>query len=463
MLPTPGFNGGRSSYHLVALTIVALVGCNEAMTEPSLGGLSVVTTAPATGVPGWMLRDTMKVRVVNTTGRPRSGAIVTWAVTAGGGSISPVRDTTDADGLALAVWTLGPQAGLNEVTARASDKYAATLSTVAEAVRVDHVAGSVDMGCGLVAGELWCWGKDSWTSTAPVSLRPSPPFGWLPPDAPGHVDGASGLTEVAVSGNNSVCALDGSGSTWCASESQPTLAKRTDLPPLRRLRGAAWGWGSYCGLAAADSIAWCWRRSDAAAAVPGSPAFVDLDIDGNDEGSPFAGFLACGTLADSTAACWGSGSLGDGSSAASATPVVVSGGHHFAEVAVGELFACGRKSNGEVWCWGRNGNSQLAVSGPDAPSPILSTTGVTHITASQDVVLAIKAGSLVRWGGGLWLTPGPVASLAGLPVADLAAQSMECVSLADGQVYCIEEMWDNSSVWSIDTYGPVPPLVDGAQ
>jgi len=231
VLPTPGFNGGRSSYHLVALTIVALVGCNEAMTEPSLGGLSVVTTAPATGVPGWMLRDTMKVRVVNTTGRPRSGAIVTWAVTAGGGSISPVRDTTDADGLALAVWTLGPQAGLNEVTARASDKYAATLSTVAEAVRVDHVAGSVDMGCGLVAGELWCWGKDSWTSTAPVSLRPSPPFGWLPPDAPGHVDGASGLTEVAVSGNNSVCALDGSGSTWCASESQPTLAKRTDLPP----------------------------------------------------------------------------------------------------------------------------------------------------------------------------------------------------------------------------------------
>jgi hypothetical protein len=143
------------------------------MTEPSLGGLSVVTTAPATGVPGWMLRDTMKVRVVNTTGRPRSGAIVTWAVTAGGGSISPVRDTTDADGLALAVWTLGPQAGLNEVTARASDKYAATLSTVAEAVRVDHVAGSVDMG-------MRAWWLGSLVAGARILGRAPRPFPCVP-------------------------------------------------------------------------------------------------------------------------------------------------------------------------------------------------------------------------------------------------------------------------------------------
>ncbi len=144
------------------------------------------------------------------------------------------------------------------------------------------------------------------------------------------------------------------------------------------------------------------------------------------------------------------------------TPVAVSGGHHFAEVAVGELFACGRKSNGEVWCWGRNSEGQLATAGPDAPSPVLSVTGVTRIAASQDVVLALKAGNLIRWGGGWWLTPGPVGSLAGLPVADLAAQSIECVSLADDQVYCIEEMWDNSSVWSIDAYAPVQPVVAAA-
>ena len=190
---------------------------------------------------------------------------------------------------------------------------------------------------------------------------------------------------------------------------------------------------------------------------------MSLDIDGDPSGGPFAGFLACGTLTDSTAACWRSGSLGAGPSPASATPVAVSGGHHFAEDAVGEVFACGRKSNGEVWCWGRNTQGQLATSGPDAPSPVLSATGVTSITASQDVVLALKAGSLIRWGGGYWLTPGPVASLPRLRVADLAAQSIECVSLVDGQVYCVEEMWDNSSGWSIDTYGPVPPLVAGAQ
>ncbi len=457
MLPFAGFNGRSPSHDLVALTAVLLVGCREAVTEPSIGGLTVVSAVPSQGLPGWLLRDTMKVRVVNTTGRPRSGALVTWAVSAGGGVISPVRDTTDADGLALAVWTLGPQAGPNEVTARASDTDTVTLSTVAEALRADHSAGSVAMGCGLVTGELWCWGDNSWTSAAPVSVRPNPPFGWLAPRAPGHVDGASGFTEVAVSTNNSACALDGNGGVWCASASQPTLTKRTDLPPLRRLSGTSWGWGTYCGLATADSTAWCWRQSEAAVAVPGSPALVSLDVDGDDRGAPFIGFLACGTLADSTAVCWGSGSLGNGTGTGSPSPVAVSGAHRFTEIAVGEMFACGRKSNGEVWCWGRNSEGQLGAAGPDAPAPTLSATGITRIAASQSVVLALQAGNLIRWGGGGWLTPGPVASLAGLSVTDLPAQSTECVSLADHQVYCVEEMWDNSSVWSIDAYAPVQP------
>ena len=95
--------------------IVALAGCAGEVTEPSIGGLSIVQEAPVRAVPGWILRDTLTVRLVTATGQPRSGAPVTWTVTVGGGSIAPVQGTTDTDGLARAVWTLGPHVGSNEI------------------------------------------------------------------------------------------------------------------------------------------------------------------------------------------------------------------------------------------------------------------------------------------------------------------------------------------------------------
>lgn len=457
MLVAFGTAWPRRYLGVTAASLVALWGCTETPTEqvePKLSGLVVVQAPPARGFPGWMLRDTMTVRVINDDGSPRAGAPVTWSVTAGGGAIVPIDDTSDSQGLAKAVWTLGPLAGPNEISVRASDEIAVTLTTSGQVFRVDQLAGSEGFACGLASGEVWCWGAGAWTGTSASSLPPSLPFGWTNSPAPGRVDGAAGFTSVAIAAwHAAVCALDGSGGVWCASSTAHTLVKRADVPPLRLLVGATNSADRFCGLATADSTAWCWNLSGAATAVPASPAFLDLDIDG-DIGSYHP--LACGTLADSSAACWGTMFLGDGSSDSSATPVPVAGGHHFAEVAVGTGFACGRTADGSFWCWGRNDFGELNVPGGDALSPILSESGVTRIAASSYLVVALKDGGIIHWGGGDVIA-GPITSLEGMSISDLDAKSAECLSLTDGQVYCVDEMWDASSVPRYNDYAPVQP------
>jgi Putative Ig domain/Bacterial Ig-like domain (group 3) len=59
------------------------------------------------------------VKVTDAGGNPVAGVAVTFAVTAGGGSVNPITPvSTDATGVAAATsWTLGPVGGLNSLTA----------------------------------------------------------------------------------------------------------------------------------------------------------------------------------------------------------------------------------------------------------------------------------------------------------------------------------------------------------
>ena len=72
-----------------------------------------------TGTVGAALTEPIVVRVIGRTGRAIPNTPVTWAVTAGGGSLSAISATTNEDGLASSRWTLGTAAGTsgNGVTA----------------------------------------------------------------------------------------------------------------------------------------------------------------------------------------------------------------------------------------------------------------------------------------------------------------------------------------------------------
>jgi len=66
---------------------------------------------------GSRLTDSLVVQVQDATGNGVPGRNVNWVITTGGGSAQPTSSTTDASGKAFTVWTLGPTAGTNTLTA----------------------------------------------------------------------------------------------------------------------------------------------------------------------------------------------------------------------------------------------------------------------------------------------------------------------------------------------------------
>ena len=70
-------------------------------------------TAPA----GFEVAEDLVVQLTDANGNGVGGRPVTWVVATGGGTVSPVNSTTDADGFARTRWTLGTSVGTNTLNA----------------------------------------------------------------------------------------------------------------------------------------------------------------------------------------------------------------------------------------------------------------------------------------------------------------------------------------------------------
>ena len=69
------------------------------------------------GPPGSALAEPLVVRLIDEAGRGIPDREVVWVVSAGGGTIDPATETTNAQGFASAEWTLGQSPGPNRVAA----------------------------------------------------------------------------------------------------------------------------------------------------------------------------------------------------------------------------------------------------------------------------------------------------------------------------------------------------------
>jgi len=84
------------------------------------------------GVAGQALTDSLSVLVRDASSNPVSGVTVSFAVTGGGGSVSPASRATDASGIARTRFTLGAGAGTQTATATVSGLTAAQFTAVAQ-------------------------------------------------------------------------------------------------------------------------------------------------------------------------------------------------------------------------------------------------------------------------------------------------------------------------------------------
>lgn len=117
----------RIQLRALLATCLIVSACSESSFDPEdpatitpSGSLPVTPAAGSTITPAVLVRD--------AGGRPLPGVVVTFQVTAGGGSLGRAASSTNGDGIASVPWTLGPEPGINTVVARVGDLAPISLS-----------------------------------------------------------------------------------------------------------------------------------------------------------------------------------------------------------------------------------------------------------------------------------------------------------------------------------------------
>jgi hypothetical protein len=153
----------------------------------SAGGATQITrnsASPQSGSVGAKVPAPPSVLVRDANANPVAGVPVTFAVTSGGGSISPTTPIlTDATGVAtLTQWILGPNPGTNTVTASATGLAGSPVTFTATGVGVLTITSATPLPAGEVGVAY---------STAITVAGGSAPYTWAL--SPGPLPGGLGL------------------------------------------------------------------------------------------------------------------------------------------------------------------------------------------------------------------------------------------------------------------------------
>lgn len=142
---------------LFFLASLLAAGCSESPSGPKIGPPSTIAAAAGnqqTAVAGTALPTPVSVKVTDADGKAVPNVLVQFSVTGGGGSISPLADTTDSNGQALTTWTLGTDAAATQrlqarVTGVTTPAEITATATPGAATIVDKV--TLDAAC-LIPG-----------------------------------------------------------------------------------------------------------------------------------------------------------------------------------------------------------------------------------------------------------------------------------------------------------------------
>lgn len=121
----------RGSAHVVAELLTHQTATAALLVQPRPAAIAFTGGTGQSAVVGSPLPQPIVARVTGADNLGVDGVIVTFAVTAGGGSLSTTTGTTDANGNASVLWTLGPTAGSQTVTASAGALTTSPVSALA--------------------------------------------------------------------------------------------------------------------------------------------------------------------------------------------------------------------------------------------------------------------------------------------------------------------------------------------
>jgi alpha-tubulin suppressor-like RCC1 family protein len=337
--------------------------------------------------------------------------------------------------------------------------------------KVKGVSGGDSSTCVIKEdNSLWCWGgNDSGQLGDGTFINRAFP----------HMKITDNVLQISANQYHT-CAIISDNSLWCwGSNGSGQLGDGTNTnsntPVLITSGVSSVALGGYHTCAVKqDGSLWCWGYNYYGQLGDGTSGW------GTDKNTPFqimssgvssvalGGYHTCAVKQDGSLWCWGYnyyGQLGDGTSGWGTdknTPVqIMSSG--VSSVALGGDHTCAVKTDGSLWCWGRNYYGQLGDGmggyGVIRNTPVqIMSSGVSSVALGGDHTCAVKTdGSLWCWGSN-WngqVGVGPVGNVFSpvevmQDVLTVSAGSYHtCAIKIDGTLWC----WGNNYYGQVDGNG----------
>jgi alpha-tubulin suppressor-like RCC1 family protein len=404
--------------------------------DPPLGPASMIVAASATNQSAPVNSSvTIAAKVTEASDRAIPGYVVTFSVTAGGGSFQPsgqtqVQVATGLDGTASTTWKLGPGSGTNNntATASASGLVGSPVTFLASGsvglISWDQVSGGGQHTCALTAlGRGYCWGT---SNNDVLGIDPSS-TNWRIPNPILLTEPLSSI----LAGNEHTCALTVTGRAYC--------------------------WGFNINGNVGDGTA---SPRSIPTLVVGQLVFAQIAVGQTH---------TCARTASGEIYCWGdnsSGQLGDGTLQTRYQPVLARGGAKFAQVVASGRKTCGRTSVGNVQCWG---NVYVGMDNVVGYGFVDITAGYTHIcglTAAGRAYCWGEGGRGQLGGGTATFSQDPTPVQGGYTFLELLAGGWHTCGRTSASVLCwgydfYGELGNNRSIFDFQDVKPTPFLVVG--
>lgn len=300
---------------------------------------------------------------------------------------------------------------------------------------IDAVAAARTVG-----GRPLLWSAGAGADRLVTSIKVTVPDQVDIVSVPGSLDPVEVVPNSSARTGFTVLHQPGSGTDWIFYPDEPASA--TDVSVTGSTSAFS---GASCAVAGFSGLVHCWGNDYGASGADTSAPRTIGGIVGATQVAVAPAF-ACVRRNDGKVLCWGDntyGQLGRGTASAtpSSTPAEVVGITGVVEVGVGNQFACARTAV-TVKCWGRNEYGQLGAASTLAYSatplgvrdPKLSRafTSASDVSVSSQHACLVSQSSAYCWGRG---SNGELGNGATTVTVATPVRVLRCVGLCGGDVY----------------------------